>query len=178
MQNYTRDFFAEAHTLLKQQGYKNYITKLLPSGKWVGNEYEIKNPTRSDNKAGSFRINGVTGKWSDFATNDAGNDPISLTAYIKGISQVEACHYIGVPRLEKNTAKTSVKAHIVANTNNKNNPTVKDAELTDETILESEQEAIANADNNPTEEEFAEPLSLIHISEPTDLSTSRMPSSA
>ena len=32
MQNYTRDFFAEAHTLLKQQGYKNYITKLLPNG--------------------------------------------------------------------------------------------------------------------------------------------------
>ena len=155
--NYKRDFFAEAHTLLKQQGYKNYITKLLPSGKWVGNEYEIKNPTRSDNKPGSFRINGVTGKWSDFATNDSGNDPISLTAYIKGISQVEACHYIGVPRLEKNTAKTSVKAHIVANTNNKNNPTVEDAELTDEAILESEQEAIANIDTNkPTEEEIAE----------------------
>ena len=171
MTTYKRDFFAEAHTLLKQQGYKNYINKLLPSGKWVGNEYEIKNPTRSDNKLGSFRINGVTGKWSDFATNDAGNDPISLTAYIKGISQVEACHYIGVPRLEKNTAKISAEAHTAANTNNKNNSTVEDTELTDEAILESEQEAIANADNKPTEEEFTEPS--LNVPEFTENNLSR-----
>ena len=43
--NYKRDFFSEAHTLLKQQGYRNYITKLLPNGKWQGNEYTVKNPT-------------------------------------------------------------------------------------------------------------------------------------
>ena len=159
MNTYERDFFAEAHTLLKQQGYKNYITKLLPSGKWQGNEYVVKNPTRNDNKAGSFRINGVTGAWSDFATNDAGKDLIGLTSYIKGISPVDACYYIGVLRLEKNTAKTSSETHTVANINNKNNSTVEDIQLTDEGMLELEQEAIANVDTDkPTEE--AEELSF------------------
>ena len=172
MTTYKRDFFSEAHTLLKQEGYKNYITRLLPNGKWQGNEYEIKNPTRSDNKAGSFRINGVTGKWSDFATNDAGNDPISLTAYIKGISQVEACYYIGVPRLEKNTSKTSIKAHTAANINNKNNPTIEDAELTNEAILESEQEAIVSVEiNKPAEEEISEPS--LNVPELTENNLSR-----
>jgi uncharacterized protein (DUF927 family) len=162
MQNYKRDLFKEAHTLLKQQGYKNYIIKLLPNGKWQGNEYVVKNPTRSDNKAGSFSINGVTGTWSDFATNDAGKDLISLTSYIKGISLVEACHYIGVPRLEKNTAKTSVEAHTAANTNNKINNSIQE----DKAILKSEEEAIASIDNKPTEEELVEvSLNVLELTE-------------
>ncbi|MGL4338562.1 MAG: hypothetical protein ACRCST_16875, partial [Turicibacter sp.] len=98
---YKRDFFAEAHQLLKQRGYKNYIQSLLPSGKWQGSEYVVKNPTRDDNVAHSFSINGNTGKWGDFATDDVGNDLIGLTAYIKGITPLEACYYIGVPRHDK-----------------------------------------------------------------------------
>ena len=167
MTTYKRDLFAEAHTLLKQQGYKNYITKLLPNGKWQGNEYVVKNPTRNDNKAGSFSINGVTGAWSDFATNDAGKDLISLTSYIKGISLVEACHYIGVPKLEKNAPKTFVEAHTAMNTNNKINNSIQE----DKAILESEQEAIANANNKPTEEEFAEPS--LNVPELTENNLSR-----
>lgn len=144
MQNYKRDFFAEAHTLLKKQGYKNYTTNLLPNGIWQGNEYSVKNPTRNDNKAGSFRINGVTGKWSDFATNDAGNDLISLASYVKGISSVEACYYIGVPRLEKSNAKTSVEPHTTVNTYNNSN--VKDKKLTEEDAIELEQQANVDTD--------------------------------
>lgn len=147
MQNYKRDFFAEAHTLLKQQGYKNYITNLLPDGTWKGNEYLVKNPTRNDNKTGSFSINGVTGKWGDFATNESGNDLIGLTSYVRGISLVEACYYIGVSK--NNTAKTILETHTVVNTHNKNNNTnVKDKELTGEAIIEREQEAITNVDTD------------------------------
>jgi uncharacterized protein (DUF927 family) len=100
--NYKRDYFTEAHQILNSQGYRSYIQQLLPGGKVQNNEYIVKNPTRNDNKAGSFCINITTGKWSDFATGDAGNDLIGLTTYVKGISKIEACFYIGVPRSDKN----------------------------------------------------------------------------
>jgi hypothetical protein len=103
--NYKRDYFAEAHQLLNQQGYKNCIQQLLPAGKYQGNEYVVKNPTRNDSTARSFSINCITGKWSDFATGKAGNDLIGLIAYVKGISSIEACFYIGVPRPKNNKPK-------------------------------------------------------------------------
>lgn len=117
--NYKRDYFAEAHKLLTNQGYRSYIQQLLPAGKVQGNEYVVKNPTRNDNTAGSFSINLNTGKWSDFATNDAGNDLISLTAYVKGISKIEACFYIGVQRpnntmSDNNIAKKVLNTHTEA----------------------------------------------------------------
>ncbi|NQV76876.1 MAG: hypothetical protein HQ490_00790, partial [Lutibacter sp.] len=129
---YKRDYFAEAHQLLKQQGFSNYIERLLPAGKYQGNEYVVKNPTRFDSKAGSFSINVITGKWSDFATGDAGNDLIALTAYVKGISNVEACFYIGVPQSENTNPKGNIaefpKPFVTAETN-----------ITDDDILEATQ---------------------------------------
>jgi uncharacterized protein (DUF927 family) len=62
----------------------------LPDGKRNGPEYVALNPTRSDNKAGSFSINTTTGQWSDFATGDKGGDIISLIAYLDGCGQGEA----------------------------------------------------------------------------------------
>lgn len=166
MNTYERDFFAEAHTLLKQQGYKNYITKLLPNGKWQGNEYVVKNPTRNDNKAGSFSINGVTGKWADFATNEAGNDLIGLTSLMLGISPVEACYHIGVPKLENNDPKTSVEAHTVLNSHDDAYDfTVEDTELTDAAIEELEQEAIVNVDTNKLTEEELHPAQPPNITD-------------
>ncbi len=113
--NYTRDYFTEAHQILNSQGYKNYIQQLLPGGKFQNNEYVVKNPTRLDNKAGSFSINVTSGKWSDFATNDAGNDLIGLTSYVKGISPLDACFYIGVPLPDKskvnNIAESGLNTH-------------------------------------------------------------------
>ena len=110
IQKYKRDFFKEAHQLLKKQGYKNYIQSLLPGGKWQNNEYVVLNPTRNDTKPSSFSINGNTGKWADFATNEAGNDLIGLTAYVKGIAPLEACYHIGVPRHNKiNPKEITVK---------------------------------------------------------------------
>jgi len=54
-------------------------------GKVVGQEYVMINPTRPDEKPGSFKINLQTGVWCDFATNDGGNDLISFYRYIKNL---------------------------------------------------------------------------------------------
>lgn len=61
-----------------------------PGGVIVGREYVARNPRRADRRAGSFKINLSTGAWADFATGDAGGDPISLAAYLSSIGQAEA----------------------------------------------------------------------------------------
>ena len=66
------------------------VSYLCPYGKREGHEWVALNPTRSDTKPGSFKINLRTGKWADFSTGDRGGDLISLWAYIKGIGQYEA----------------------------------------------------------------------------------------
>jgi len=66
------------------------LVNWLPDGRKIGNEWEAKNPTRADHKAGSFKINLRTGRWSDFATGDRGGDLTSLAAYLFGLSQGEA----------------------------------------------------------------------------------------
>lgn len=63
---------------------------LLPNGELKNQEYVALNPTRHDRHLGSFRINTCTGKWADFATGDKGGDFISLWAYVRGISQIDA----------------------------------------------------------------------------------------
>jgi hypothetical protein len=54
-----------------------------------------RNPTRADRRAGSFKVNTVTGRWADFATGDAGGDPVSLYAYINGLTQSNAAWALG-----------------------------------------------------------------------------------
>jgi hypothetical protein len=73
-------------------------------GKIEGNEYSAINRARSDNSRGSFKIHTKgekCGVWSDFATGDSGSDPISLTAYVRGLEQGEAAVWLaerlGVP---------------------------------------------------------------------------------
>lgn len=66
------------------------LSRWLPGGRVIGGEYIVRNPQRSDRKPGSFKINIRTGRWADFATNDKGGDPISLAAFIFGLSQGEA----------------------------------------------------------------------------------------
>ena len=66
------------------------LSRWLPDGKQVGREYVARNPRRADKRAGSFKVNTRTGRWSDFATGDAGGDVISLCAYLAGIGQAEA----------------------------------------------------------------------------------------
>ena len=75
------------------------LPDLLPGGKILGREYRCGGLSGGDGQ--SFGINLETGRWSDFATGDAGGDVIGLIAVIKGLSQSEAARLlserIGMP---------------------------------------------------------------------------------
>jgi len=62
----------------------------MPDGRRRGHEYVARNPVRADRRAGSFRVNLITGRWADFACDARGGDPVSLAAYLSGLSQTEA----------------------------------------------------------------------------------------
>lgn len=66
------------------------VRRWLPDGRREGAEWVCRNPKRSDHRAGSFKVNLMTGKWGDFATGDAGGDIVSLGAYLFGLSQKES----------------------------------------------------------------------------------------
>lgn len=68
--------------------------RLLPGGKSIAAEYVARNPTRSDRKPGSFKVNLRRGLWSDFATGAAGGDVVSLVAYLESVSQPEAARLL------------------------------------------------------------------------------------
>lgn len=70
---------------------ESLLAAWLPGGKVQSGEYKVTNPLRSDSHVGSFSINIRSGKWGDFATTDAaGNDLISLYAYLNGMEQHNA----------------------------------------------------------------------------------------
>ncbi len=70
------------------------LARLLPRGRREGAEWVSVNPTRADGCAGSFKINMRSGRWADFATGDKGGDPVSLVAYLEGVSQAEAARLL------------------------------------------------------------------------------------
>jgi hypothetical protein len=70
------------------------VARWLPNGRRRGREWISLNPKRNDRRLGSFRVNLTTGRWSDFATGDAGGDVISLGAYLFDLSQPEAARRI------------------------------------------------------------------------------------
>lgn len=70
------------------------VSRLLPAGKQEGDEWVARNPTRSDGKPGSFKINMTTGVWSDFATGESGGDMIDLVQYLTGKSNLEAARQL------------------------------------------------------------------------------------
>ena len=72
------------------QDLPRLVLRWLPNGHRSGREWVARNPRRNDRRAGSFRVNLSTGKWSDFATGDAGGDPVSLAAFLAGVGQAEA----------------------------------------------------------------------------------------
>ena len=83
------DFFAHVNRAALNNSAA-VIHRLLPNGKIQGNEYAALNPKRADERIGSFKVNMTTGRWADFATGDKGGDLISLTAYLHGMSQIQA----------------------------------------------------------------------------------------
>ncbi|WP_448206657.1 hypothetical protein [Azospirillum sp. sgz302134] len=66
------------------------LRRWLPDGQRDGHEYVARNPRRTDRSPGSFKVNLRTGRWADFATGDAGGDPIALAAYLANTTQAEA----------------------------------------------------------------------------------------
>jgi hypothetical protein len=71
------------------------VRRWLPSGRREGSsEWTALNPTRTDRRHGSFKVNLRTGRWSDFATGDAGGDLIALAAYLFHLDQAEAARKI------------------------------------------------------------------------------------
>src|SRR5919202_5966526 len=66
------------------------LARWLPDGRREGGEWVARNPRRHDRRPGSFKVNLATGAWADFATGDKGGDPVSLAAYLFGLSQGEA----------------------------------------------------------------------------------------
>jgi len=82
------DFAAINHAALA--AFPAVLARVLPRGKQVHREWVALNPRRADRNLGSFKVNRFNGKWCDFATGDKGGDPVSLVAYIEGVSQVEA----------------------------------------------------------------------------------------
>jgi hypothetical protein len=91
---FSKNIFDEVNARAAGQ-VENLITRWFANyPKKVGNELQWLNPTRSDNKVGSFSVNRHTGKWADFATGDKGGDVISLYAYVHGVSQLEAARVL------------------------------------------------------------------------------------
>src|SRR5262249_25329977 len=84
---------------------RQLLQERLPGGKFQGDEYVVRNPLRNDQHPGSFKINCKTGEWGDFVIGESGGDLISLVAYLRGISQVDAARElaakfgISVPKL-------------------------------------------------------------------------------
>jgi len=70
------------------------LGRWLPDGRKQGHEWVARNPRRNDREPGSFKVNLHTGRWSDFATNDRGGDPVSLAAYLFGLSQRDAAEQL------------------------------------------------------------------------------------
>jgi hypothetical protein len=66
------------------------VRRWLPDGRREGAEWIAINPRRVDNRKGSFKVNMTTGRWSDFATGDAGGDLVALAAFLFGLKQGEA----------------------------------------------------------------------------------------
>jgi hypothetical protein len=66
------------------------VPRWLPEGRREGAEWIALNPRRLDHRKGSFKVNMTTGRWSDFATGDAGGDLVALGAYIFQLTQAEA----------------------------------------------------------------------------------------
>lgn len=66
------------------------VERWLPGGRFEGAEYVARNPKRDDRTPGRFKVNVRTGRWADFASGDCGGDPVSLAAFVFGLTQPEA----------------------------------------------------------------------------------------
>ena len=93
---------ANPHAIVNHRALAKYLHPMmlpllrqwLPGGTLQGNEYVALNPTRNDNRLGSFKCNIRTGRWCDFSTGDAGGDLISLYAYLQRTTHHKAALHL------------------------------------------------------------------------------------
>lgn len=105
------DFRAVSDAALIALG--SIVPRMLPGGRIEGDEWVVRNPTRNDSKAGSFKVNLKTGVWSDFATNEAGGDAIDLLVYIEGKSKLDAARDLAAMlNVRPGAASTSLTGNI------------------------------------------------------------------
>lgn len=71
-----------------------HIREWLPGGHEESGQWVVKNPTRDDREAGSFRVNLATGAANDYADDWAGHDAVSLYAYLNGMRNIDAARDI------------------------------------------------------------------------------------
>lgn len=70
--------------------YPDLLSQWLPGGKTQGREFVVGDLSGAPGR--SLSVNLDSGVWRDFAGDDAGSDPVSLYAAIKGLSQADAAH--------------------------------------------------------------------------------------
>lgn len=80
------NFTALAEALLRDAD--NLVPRWLPGGERRGHEYVCG--SLAGGKGSSCSVNLVSGKWADFASDEKGNDLLSLCAAIRGLSQGKA----------------------------------------------------------------------------------------
>ena len=68
------------------------VPELLPGGKVRGNEWICG--SRTGGPGDSMSVNLTTGKWADFATDDAGLDLLSLSACVRGEKMFDAAKWL------------------------------------------------------------------------------------
>jgi len=85
------DFKQLNSNLLAQS--ESLLATWLPGGRLFGKEWTCG--SLQGESGGSCKVNISTGRWSDFATNQAGGDLVSLYAEINGIGNVEAAKQLG-----------------------------------------------------------------------------------
>ncbi|HDY89618.1 MAG TPA: hypothetical protein ENH82_16090, partial [bacterium] len=76
--------------ILALQNIESILENILPGGTRKNHQYTVRNPNRSDQHEGSFKINTSTGVWRDFASDDSGGDIISLYAFVTNKSNYDA----------------------------------------------------------------------------------------
>ena len=71
------------------------LKEWLPEGRQNGREWVARNDVRGDRQAGSFGVSLDSGRWNDFADNQAhGGDLVSLLAYLRQSRQIDAAREI------------------------------------------------------------------------------------
>lgn len=101
----------EAINAAAHSAYPGILFEWLPGGRVVGREYESADLNGGAGR--SLKVNVANAKWSDFADEHQGGDPISLYAAINGLSQGDAARELadqfrvdsGAPRAPRPAAQ-------------------------------------------------------------------------